>query len=82
MRKFLRAIGRGLEAVAFNDVFFWIIMFLGTLGGTVAFCKHFNVRPLTLVGGLYELASVAISYALFFVISIIFTAISDRFSRL
>lgn len=82
MRRFLRAIGRGLEAVAFNGVFFWITIFFGTLGGTVAFCKYFNVRPLTLIGGLYELASLAISFVLFFVISIIFTAISICLNRL
>lgn len=77
MRRFLRAIGRGLEAVTDSNVWLWIWLVFGTIGFTVAIAYHFDIPTWTWQFGLVELGSAILSALLWLISSIILFCISQ-----
>ncbi len=77
MRRFLRAIGRGLEAIAYSFVCLLACLSLGTIGFTVAVYLNFDISALTWKFGLVEVGVVILSALLYWVLSIIFLLISQ-----
>lgn len=76
MRRFLKAIGRELQSVAFSNAFLDACAVLGTMGFTLVTCILLGILGCTLRIWLVVLVSAVLSVLLYRVLSIIFLFIS------